>query len=93
MTEENDDSQTAERHTQFLLKAIDGESIESSSRISLEVLGDRDVVLAIAEIAIAFLKEGLGAEIQRAYDANGNDVPLGPLVIDPLSAGDDPVAE
>lgn len=84
MTEENNVVET-----QLRLRALDGETVMTSRRVSLEIDGQRDVMIALAEMCLAFL-ESLGGHV---VDEDGSSVPLGPTKIDPFDLGDDPVAQ
>lgn len=90
MTDEQNEADFIE--TQIRVESVSGGSIKDAEELRLTIQGQSLIIMAVAEIALMFLREGLGGEIDRARDGEGNPIDLGPTRLDVMSTGDDPVA-
>ena len=84
------DEETEIVETRISVRAVDADSVQDASKLQLEVEGQADVVMALAELCLSIISIGAGAV--EARDGEGNVLPIFPWTFDPL-AGDDPVAE
>lgn len=72
----------------------DGVTIADAKALRLTVEGESLIVQAAFQIVMGFLQAGLGGEIARAENSDGEDITehFTPAVIDPFDLGGDPVA-
>lgn len=92
MSEENGESQTPEAAVLISIVAVDVDSVKDATRLKLEIEGDANVIMAFTELNVAYLQALYGDQFAM-IGSDGEPVTLGPTKIDPLDAGDDPVAE
>lgn len=77
--------------TKFRVDALEeGKPLRESERARVTIEGQTEVILVIAEIALAAMKTLFGAEIGQPMNDKGE--PILPPQIDILDTGDEPVA-